>query len=596
MNRTIAVTVCLFAILFATEPDFARETPHDWYLGKVWYKVLLERFRNGFTANDPVKGPFVDKEVKDWQTHPWASDFYKLQVWEEDRDEDFAEIASERRYGGDLIGVYERVLYLKRLGVDVLVLSPVFESPSVKKYDASTFHHVDNNFGDGRKEDMEAIKSEKDDPEKWTMTKGDDLFVEFLKEVHNRKVKMKVVVEASFHFCSDQFWAFRDVMENQHDSKYKDWFMTKNWDEWSTPDTVEFDYEYWQEDRHVPIFRQDENGPIEPIREYIFAITRRWMDPDGDGDPSDGIDGWYIKDVEFIPQKFWQDWLALVKKINPLAVTAAECHSSASECSEADLFDMKVQYRLADLMSDFFVHRKIREGLKSLSDTLQALAEVQGTQTILNPLTSDTEYRLSSILHNVSQRDSAAGNGHSFDPRKPSMEVFAIQNLMTVLQLTFPGAPLVIYGEESGMWGGWQPEHLKPMLWPEFIYEEETYATIRPDLKDVIPNRFNRMIFRTYAMINDLRKEYIALQKGDYMPVLTDDDKKIFAYSRKYEKNEVVVFLNLSNEEQKLDFRTEWPNGTRIKDPFNDKKLKVKEGKLALEIAKRGSLILVKEK
>jgi cyclomaltodextrinase len=41
------------------------------------------------------------------------------------------------------------------------------------------------------------------------------------------------------------------------------------------------------------------------------------MDPDGDGDPSDGIDGWRL-DVAFcVRHPFWKAWRRHVRAINP---------------------------------------------------------------------------------------------------------------------------------------------------------------------------------------------------------------------------------------------------------------------------------------
>ena len=52
-----------------------------------------------------------------------------------------------RRYGGDLQGIINKLDYLKQLGINAIYLNPIFESPSLHKYDATMYHHVDNNFG-----------------------------------------------------------------------------------------------------------------------------------------------------------------------------------------------------------------------------------------------------------------------------------------------------------------------------------------------------------------------------------------------------------------------------------------------------------------
>ncbi len=52
-----------------------------------------------------------------------------------------------RRYGGDLQGVLNKLDYLKELGVTALYFRPVNDAPSLHKYDARSYHHVDIHFG-----------------------------------------------------------------------------------------------------------------------------------------------------------------------------------------------------------------------------------------------------------------------------------------------------------------------------------------------------------------------------------------------------------------------------------------------------------------
>ena len=120
----------------------SNDTRPDWTRGATWYQIVPDRFRNHNPYNDPIKERVVGDSIDDWQTHPWVSDFHKLQIWEEGRDASFKEIVEQRRYGGDLGGIMERLDYLKGLGVDVILLNPVFESASVLKYDAVTLHQI----------------------------------------------------------------------------------------------------------------------------------------------------------------------------------------------------------------------------------------------------------------------------------------------------------------------------------------------------------------------------------------------------------------------------------------------------------------------
>ena len=73
---------------------------------------------------------------------------------------------------------------LKNLGVEVIYFNPVFEAPSLHKYDASSYHHIDNNFGYDRDGDVAAIRSETEDPASWTFTNADSVFLDLIRQAH----------------------------------------------------------------------------------------------------------------------------------------------------------------------------------------------------------------------------------------------------------------------------------------------------------------------------------------------------------------------------------------------------------------------------
>ena len=71
--------------------------------------------------------------------------------------------------------------------------------------------------------------------------------------------------------------------------------------------------------RHASQFCRPSDGTdLHPgPKEYIFNATPRWMDPNGDGDPGDGIDGWRLDVANEVPDQFWMDWHPTVRKIIP---------------------------------------------------------------------------------------------------------------------------------------------------------------------------------------------------------------------------------------------------------------------------------------
>ncbi len=86
----------------------------DWAEGIVWYQIFPERFRDGDPNNQPdrerARGP------EGWHPTEWTQDWYKRDAWEVNHTDDFYAIVRERRYGGDLQGVIDKLDYLKELG------------------------------------------------------------------------------------------------------------------------------------------------------------------------------------------------------------------------------------------------------------------------------------------------------------------------------------------------------------------------------------------------------------------------------------------------------------------------------------------------
>lgn len=589
----------IIVILLISTAASAQNSAPDWTIGAVWYHIFPERFRNLNPRNDPSK-PLVTNGSIDWQVHPWASDWYKLQIWEAERKVNFYELVAERRFGGDLFGVLEKLPYLKDLGVDVICFSPLFESPSPHKYDASTFHHIDNNFGAVAREDLVKLKHENNDSANWEFSKADDRFFELIRDAN--KLGIKIVLEAVFNYCSREFWAFKDLREKQQASKFKDWFEVTAWDDPATPDTVEFAYNCWRGDKNRPTFKKDENGRLsKPVEEYIFKITKRWMVRTIKKKQS-GVDGWLVKHAGEIAPAFWEAWVQLVKKLNPAAAVIGDFWKQKPEWINSKRFDTITNYPFAYILRDFFISRNgmsVAEFDQKLAD-LRSVYPEESNRLLLNLVDGFAMPRVASLIKNphVSLSQDQNTNHAQYDPRKPDKDERQIQKLLTIFQMTYIGAPVIFYGDESGMWGGAYPDNLKPMLWKELVYEYESYEVLVPELKETSANVFDSELFNLYKKLIKIRHEHPAIRKGAFETRMIDDEKKIYAFSRKDYTNEVLVFLNNSDDRQAINFKPPWEitKKTKMKDLLTDAMLAIDEGMIKLDLAAKSGAILVKEK
>jgi glycosidase len=531
-----------------------------WAKKVVWYQIFPERFSNGDKSNDPaptdMKGSWPYFIPERWQIHPWTSDWYKLQPWEEETGHDFYWNAGVRRYGGDLQGVIDKLNYLQDLGITAIYLNPVFESPSLHKYDASMFHHIDNNFGPNPDLDREIWNQENPgDPSTWKWTSADSLFLQLIKECHERNIK--IIIDGVFNHVGTTFWAFQDVIENREKSQYMDWFIIKKWDDPQTEEN-EFDYECWAGARSLPEFREDESGLVEVVKNHIHAVVKRWMDPNNDGDPSDGIDGWRLDVAEKVNIEFWKEFQTWIRAINPEAYTTGELWwedwqnnvmVNAAPWLEGNAFDACMNYRFANAVKEFVIDKKNKISATEFVDSINSYMNDYPKENIYvlqNLMDSHDVDRLASQIINPDNwydHQANVGQNPDYEVRKPNAEELIIQNFIIGIQMTLPGAPMIYYGDEAGMWGGDDPDCRKPMVWEDLVYEPElTHPFNKPRPEDEVS--FNQNLFDWYKKLIHIRNENPVLSLGDINFFLIDDEKQILGYERKLDDDLILIILN----------------------------------------------------
>ena len=578
-----------------------------WAKDAIWYQIFPERFRNGDSSNDPTKedldGAYPDAPELPWQKHPWTAEWYQRQAWEDSDKWPFHALLQRRRYGGDLQGIIDKLGYLQDLGINALYLNPVFDSPSHHKYDGMSYHHIDPNFGPDPAGDRKLMATEDPgDPATWVWTAADKLMLELIKQAHARGIR--IIFDGVFNHMGNRSWPFLDVEKNQQDSPYADWFIVKSWRD--EEQGTKFEYEGWFGHHTLPEFREDEEGIVAGPREYIFAATRRWMDPDGDGDPSDGIDGWRL-DVAFcVGHPFWKKWRKVVKEINPEAYLTAELFDPIEGLRtylQGDEFDAVMNYNFAFACSDYFADEKTRISTTEFDRRLRELREAfpPGVAEVQQNLfgSHDTD-RIGS--HIVNRDQEHAGNWQAYfkfskvengryNPRKPTPAELESQKLFAVLQMTYVGAPMIYYGDEVGMWGANDPDCRKPMVWDDMVYEDE--VTLPDGTKKDVPDKVevNRDLLAHYKKLIALRNALPALRTGSFATLLTDDERQLYGFRRQLGNEEVLVVLNNSNarHEAALDAEGEW------EDRWNGGEVSAQDGRVTLPLAPRGAAILVRK-
>lgn len=574
----------------------------QWAKSAIWYQVFPERFRNGDVSNDPtindLDGADPQEPAKAWNIHPWGSDWYELQAYEKQNGEpELWKHLLRRRYGGDLQGIIDKLDYIQSLGVNALYLNPVFDSPSLHKYDGASYHHIDPNFGPDPEGDRKLMATENPlDPNTWVWTKADELALNLIKQAHKRGIR--VIFDGVFNHMGVNSFAFQHLKQHQQASPYKDWFTVLSFDD--KEKGTEFDYEGWFGVKSLPEFKEDEQGLVKGPRDYVFAATQRWMNPKSQG-IEHGIDGWRL-DVAFnVHHNFWKAWRTWVKSINPEAYLTAEIVDTPDKVRpylQGDEFDGEMNYNFAFTAAEFFFNPKdMAINAREFGEKLTVMRNLypKGVAYVTqNLFGSHDSNRIGSHIVNSgigNFRDwgdyfglSQAANNPDYDVSKPSEADIQLQKLFVIFQMTYVGAPMVYYGDEVGMWGANDPDDRKPMLWPDIKYDNEVYL---PNGKKRSPDTvtINSGLREHYKMLISIRNQYEALRLGSFKEIQADNDLHLYAFEREYQTQTVQVYLNNSDNEISLplgkDIRPIYPLNTVAKNA--QVKIKAKDAVILLK-------------
>ena len=170
---------------------------------------------------------------------------------------------------GDINGIISKLDYLKELGIDVIWLSPIYQSPMDDNgYDISDYYQIDPMFG--------------------TM----DDFSTLLNEVHARS--MKLIMDLVVNHTSDEHVWFQEARKSKA-NPYRDYYI---WSDQPSPIQSVFSGSAWEFDElthqyyfHLFSKKQPDLNWDNPIlRNTIYTMINHWLDFGVDGFRLDVID------------------------------------------------------------------------------------------------------------------------------------------------------------------------------------------------------------------------------------------------------------------------------------------------------------------
>lgn len=491
---------------------------------------------------------------------------------------------------GDLQGIIQKLDYLKELGVDVIWLSPIYDSPNDDNgYDIRDYYQIMNEFG--------------------TMEDLDHL----LDAAHQRG--LKIIMDLVVNHTSDEHSWFVESKKGP-DNPYRDYYVWKpgkngkepnNWGSiFSGP---AWDYDENTNEYYLHLFSKkqpDLNWENPALRNEIYTMMKFWLDKGIDGFRMDVIN--FISKVPDLPDGEVKEG-AIYGDGGPYFVNGPKIHEYLREMNEKVLshYDIltvgempgastadAVMYTNPENkeinMIFTFEHMGLDSGptekwdLKSLNlvDLKENLTKWQtglhGTgwnslywnnhdqPRIVSRFGDDQEYRvesakmLATCLHMMQgtpyiyQGEEIGMTNVKFESIEQYQDVETLNMFREKRSLGVPTEDIM-----NSIYVKGRDNARTPMQWNEQIHSGFTKGTpwikVNPRYKEINVEATladKESIFYHYKHLISLRKTLHVITTGDFN-LIYEDHPQIFAYERRSENEKLIVLCNFSNEEMFIE-------------------------------------------
>ena len=503
---------------------------------------------------------------------------------------------------GDINGIIEKLDYLKELGIDVIWLSPVYKSPNDDNgYDISDYCDIMDEFG--TMDDMDRLLDE------------------------GNKRGIKIVMDLVVNHTSDEHKWFIEARKSK-DNEYRDYYVWRDGFNDKEPNDLEsmFSGSAWELDKqtnqyYLHLFSKkqpDLNWENPKVRNEVYKMMNYWIDK--------GIGG------------FRMDVIDLIGKLPDKKITAngPKLHEYIQEMNRETLRDkdlltvgetwgatpeigkmysgparneLSMIFQFEHIMLDQEGEEKWDLKQLNLLDLKRILSKWQ------TALGDEGWNSLFWNNHDLPRIVSRWGNDKEYRVKSAKM-------LATLLH-GMKGTPYIYQGEELGMTNvkfdniedyndieslnmykeriskGYKHEEIMesiyakgrdnartPIQWDDSEYggfstskpwlavnKNYKYINAKNCLKD------NDSIFYHYKKLIEIRKNNETIIYGDYN-LLCEDDKNIFAYTRKLDGDTILVVCNFYNIETKINYEGDYESLEILISNYSDSSINLSNLKL----------------
>lgn len=449
----------------------------SWYKEGVMYQIFVDRFYNGNKCgviSNPKKNSFI---YGAWDDEPMYI-----------RDKD-GQIIRWDFYGGNLKGVIKKLGYLKSLGISIIYLNPIFESVSSHKYDTGDYKKIDPMYGD------------------------ESIYKELCEKAE--KLGIRVILDGVFSHTGwdsiyfNKFGHYDSIGAYQSkDSPYYDWYRF-----WNYPN----EYECWWGFKNQPNVEELNHSYMDYIIWNKDSVIAKWLKL--------GASGWRLDVADELPDEFIEAIRKRMKEIKEDSVLIGEVWEDASNKESygkrrrylfGNELDSVMGYPFRDNCISFLLgyldSRSVIRRFMSLYENYPR----ENFYSSMNLLGSHDTERILTVL---------SGNGVG-EVKARQLLILAVTFLMT-----FPGVPVIYYGDEIGLKGRKDPENRKTYPW----------------------GKEDKEILSLYKKLIYFRNNYDVFKRGDFKFFETHGD--VLCFKRELDDSKVIVLINRNLKETiKVEF------------------------------------------
>ena len=506
---------------------YAKNQTPEWFGGGIVYQIFPDRF-----CRLPADSMDVAGLVGNRYMHEHWSD---LPEWRPDPD---GEVRNRDFFGGTLRGVASKLPHLAELGVETIYLCPIFESASNHRYNTADYTKIDPLLG--TEADFQAL-----------CTSAASFGIRsILDGVFNHTGSQ------SIYFNADGFYSSLGAAQSL-ESPYSDWYTFHNW-----PD----DYDSWWGIRTLPAVREDSPSYLSYIVEGEDSIIRHWLRSGASGwrlDVADELPDWFIQRIRSVVQETKPDAFLLGEvwedASNKIAYSQRRKYLLGSELHSV----MNYPFRTALLA---FLRGGDADCFREAMETLRENYPPDAFSSLLNFLgTHDTPRILTELGADRIPESKEARATYCLSPAE-RVRGEQLVRLASLILFTFPGAPMIYYGDEIGMEGFEDP------------FNRGTYPWDDPPSS----------LFPWFVRLGQLRRSYAPLRRGALRWLYTAGP--ILAYARDLDGIQMITAVNAGSSPFSLSLSSE---ANFLRDLLSGEQISVVDGCATLSLPPQTGLLLI---